>query len=121
MILTLSLSAPKALRRFFLGDKLITVSAHGEEMPRALCILFQLLPQKSNVHVDGARQHSTFIAPNVSQQLIARKRSAALFDEVAQQLKLSRRELNRPARTKHFGAAKVHHHGAEAKGFGQFG
>ena len=70
------------------------MAAHGEKMPWFLRVLFQLLPQPAHVNVNGAGQHSGFIAPNLAQQFIARKRSAALSDKVGQQLKLSRREFD---------------------------
>src|SRR6266480_8147297 len=66
-----------------LRHKLITVAAHGEKMPRLLRVVFQLLPQPAHVNVNGAGQHSGFIAPNLAQQFIARKRSAPLGDKVA--------------------------------------
>src|SRR5258707_6368324 len=81
--------------------KLITVAAHGEKMPRLLRVVFQLLPQPAHVNVNGAGQHSGFIAPNLAQQFIARKRSAALGDKVAQQLKLSRGEFDLLTVAKH--------------------
>src|SRR5258708_30748816 len=51
-------------------------------MPRHLRVVFQLLPQPAHVNVSGAGKHSGVIAPNLAQQFIARKRSAALGDKV---------------------------------------
>src|SRR6266851_6469760 len=98
-----------------LRHKLITVAAHGEKMPRLLRVVFQLLSQPAHVNVNGAGQHSGFIAPNLAQQFIARKRSAALGDKVAQQLKLSRGEFDLLTVAKHLRAPKVYNGRAKAK------
>src|SRR6266581_9665678 len=98
-----------------LRHKLITVAAHGEKMPRLLRVGFQLLPQPAHVNVNGAGQHSGFIAPNLAQQFIARKRSAALGDKVAQQLKLSRGEFDLLTVAMHLSAPKVYNDRAKAK------
>ena len=74
-------------------------------MPRLLRVVFQLLPQPAHVNVNGAGQHPGFIAPNLAQQFIARKRSAALGDKVTQQLKLSRGEFDLLTVAKHLVAA----------------
>src|SRR5437899_6895664 len=84
-------------------------------MPRLLRVVFQLLPQPADVNVNGAGQHSGVIAPNLAQQFIARKRSAALGDKVAQQLKLSRGEFDLLTVAKHLGAPKVYYDRAKAK------
>src|SRR6266481_3018378 len=102
--------SPAALRH-----KLITVAAHGEKMPRLLRVVFQLLPQPAHVNVNGAGQHSGFIAPNLAQQFITRKRSAAWGDKVAEQLKLARGEFDLLTVAKHLGAPKVYNDRAKAK------
>src|SRR5436190_23748334 len=84
-------------------------------MPRLLGVVFQLLPQPAYVNVNGAGQHSRVIAPNLAQQFIARKRSAALGDKVGEQLKLARGEFDLLTVAQHLGAPKVYHDRAEAK------
>jgi hypothetical protein len=65
---TLSMcAAAEFLPGSLLRHKLITMSAHGEKMPRLLGVVFQLLPQPAHVNINGAGQHSRVIAPNLAQ------------------------------------------------------
>ena len=59
------------------------------------------------------------VAPDVLEQLAARDERAAVLDEVAEQLELQARELDRRAAARDLGAAEVHAHVAEGVGPGR--
>ena len=56
-----------------------------------------LLAQPRDVDVDGPRRRHRVVAPDLVEQFLAGERRAAVLDEVAQQLKFARRELERRA------------------------
>src|SRR5258706_5212850 len=68
------------------------------------------------MHVDRARDRRGVVAPDFVEQLVAGQDGAAVLDEVAKQLDLERRELDRRPFAPHLGAAKVDVNGAESVG-----
>ena len=77
--------------------ELVAHAVDGEDVLRMARIWLDLLPQPGDVDVDGARRRHRVVAPDFVEQLVARQRGAAVLDEVAQQLELARRELERRA------------------------
>ena len=54
---------------------------------------FQFLPQPGHVNVNSASGRHRVVSPDFIQQLVARERRLAVFDEVPKQLKLLGREF----------------------------
>src|SRR6188768_1470894 len=73
-------------------------------MPR---VGFDLLPQPGDVHVDRARGGHRVIAPDFVEELVARERGAAVFDEVLEQQELARGDLEGLPVARDFGPAEI--------------
>src|SRR5436189_536820 len=112
----LSLSAPRAAR-LASACELISHPVPGQDELRMARIGLDLLAQPRDVHVDGARRRHGVVAPHFVEQLVTGKRGAAMLQEVAQQLKLPRRELERRAVFRRFGLPEVDAHVAERVAF----
>ncbi len=80
-----------------LSRELVAHPVNGEDVLRVARVGLDLLAQPGHVHVDGARRRHRVVAPHLVEQLLARERRAAVLDEVAQQLELPRRQLDRLA------------------------
>src|SRR5262245_7646892 len=64
-----------------LADELVAEAVNGEEEFGRLRVGFDLLAQARHVDVDGSRQRRLVVAPHLGEQLVARERGAAVFDE----------------------------------------
>lgn len=91
----------------FLSGELVPEAVDREDVLRRFRIAFDLLPQARDVHVDGPRQRHLVVAPDVRQQRVARQGRAPVLDEIAQQLELACREIDRLPRARHFHAPEV--------------
>ena len=67
-----------------------------------------------DVHVHRARRRHGVVTPDLVQQFVARERRAAVLDEVAEQLELPGRQIDRLPGLQHLGAPEVDRHVAEA-------
>ena len=72
-----------------LFDEAIAESVKGDDVPRLGRVGFDFLPQPGDVVVNGARNRSAVIPPNVVEQLIARDDLTATPDQVAQDLRFA--------------------------------
>ena len=68
------------------ANKLITQPMHRQNVLWQAWIGFEVLPQQTDVHVHGARGRRRVLAPDFVEQRLARKRGAALPDEITEQL-----------------------------------
>src|SRR5438552_15121625 len=81
---------------------------YGEDDLRFFGSLLQFLAQAGNVHIDGARERTSFVAPHLAQDFITRKSDSFALYEIAQELKFSSRKINRSAFSRNLSAANVH-------------
>src|SRR4030095_8352499 len=79
---------------------------------------FQFLPQPGHMNVNSASGRHRVVSPDLIQQLVARERRLAVFDEVSKQLKLLGREFDLGAVAFHFGAAEINSDRVELVGTG---
>src|SRR4051794_25927762 len=89
---TLHVGTPRVLRRSTYES--ITGSVHGEKVLRLLGIGFQLLAQAHEMRVHRARGRIVVITPDLFQQPIAAENFSGVADEVLEQLKLLRRDVD---------------------------
>src|SRR2546430_15802269 len=81
---------------------------YGEDDLRFFGSLLQFLAQAGNVHIDGARERTSFVAPHLAQDFITRKSDSFALYEIAQELKFSSRKINRSAFSRNLSAANVY-------------
>src|SRR5579863_5152450 len=89
-------------------DKLVSRAVNGQEIARVRRIRFQLLPQTQNVIVHRARGGVILIAPDLVQELVARKHSSRRSREKLQQLELLRRQRHFLSALHRLHAGEVH-------------
>src|SRR5215216_2065338 len=95
------------------SDKLIATAVNGKNKTRFFGIRFELLSQMNDVRIDGARGRIILVSPNCIQQSIAAECLYGMRNEVGQQGKLLRREIDDVSFASHFVAANVHFDVAE--------
>src|SRR5262249_53683681 len=78
-------------------DELVPGAVDGQDVARLAAAVADLGPQLRDVRVDRARGRVALVAPDVLEQLLARDGVTLALDEVAQQLELARREVERLA------------------------
>jgi len=91
-----------------LSHKLIPQPLYGHDQAGLFGIGFELLAQAAHVDVHGAGKRVFAVAPDFFEQHIAGERGARILYEVAQQLKLARRERHGLSLARDGGAANVH-------------
>ena len=91
----------------WLPSELVAHPVDGEDVLRVPRNRLDFLAQPGDVDVDGARRRHRVVAPDLVEQLLAGQRRAAVLDEVAQQLELARRQLERLAVPGDLGLAEV--------------
>jgi len=93
--------------------KFISNAGYRKDELRMLGVGLKLISQAGDVHVDGTRQSIGVISPHGPQNFDARNGSASPFDEVAQELKFTRRQVNGIAIARDFVTAHVDLNAAE--------
>src|SRR6266513_2578687 len=88
--------------------KFIANPGYGEDYLRFFGSLFQFLAQAGNVHVDGAREGASFVAPHLAQDFITRKSDSFALYEIPQELKFPSRKINRTAFSCNLSAANIY-------------
>ena len=58
-------------------------------------VFFEFLPQPRNVNINRSRRRHRIVAPNCIEKVVAGVNNAAIFDQILQQLKFHRGEINR--------------------------
>src|SRR5438552_2777460 len=91
------------------------MTAHRQKMARIGGIIFELLPEQADVHINCARHCFLIISPYFAQQLAAGENRVALLDKVAKQLELARRKFNALAVATDFDLPKINFDAAELK------
>src|SRR5262245_65847278 len=74
----------------------VALSVHGDDELGMSGHALQLLAQRGDVHIDRAALGQCLVAPDLVQQLVAREQSAAMLDEIRQELELHPRERDHP-------------------------
>src|SRR5690349_179697 len=80
---------------------------NGKNETRLFRVWFQLLSQVNDVRIDRARRGIVFVSPHRIEQSIAAQRFYRMSDEVCEQRKLFRREINEVPISPHFVTANV--------------
>src|SRR6266699_466260 len=88
--------------------KFIANPGYGEDYLRFFGSLLQFLAQAGNVHIDGAREGASFVAPHLAQDFITRKSDSFALYEIAQELKFPSRKINRTAFSRNLSAANIY-------------
>ena len=73
----------------------------------------ELLAERRDVDIHGARHRRRVVAPHLVKQLVAREHSAAVLDQMAQELEFEPGQLDRPAVARDLRPARVDLHAAE--------
>src|SRR5438552_12430177 len=89
---------------------------NSDDMAGVAGNIFYLLAQFGDVHVDGARQRETVVAPHRVEQLIAGYDLAAMLDKVSENFELPRREIQKLAGFDHSEIFEIEHHFSELIG-----
>src|SRR5712691_11367549 len=93
--------------------KFIANPGYGEDNLRFFGSLLQFLAQAGNVHVHGACERASFVAPHLAQDFITRKSDSFALYEIAQELKFPSRKINRTAFSRNLSAANIYADGAK--------
>jgi len=93
--------------------ELISKALHGEDKFRLFRIFFQFLAQAGDMHVHRAGVHVRTVPPNLLQQFLARKRCAAVFDEISKKLEFAGGQIHNLSVPGRFGSHKVHMNGSK--------
>src|SRR5215510_9458628 len=81
-----------------------------DDVLRMRGIRLQLVTERSDVDVDGARDRCRIVAPDLVEEHLAGEYRAAMLDEIAQQLELERRQVDLPRAAHDVRTAKVDTH-----------
>ena len=63
----------------------IAEAMHGDDVVGIPRIVFNLVPQPHDMHIDGARVSQRIVTPHLLQQRVSRNDFPAVLDQVAQQ------------------------------------
>ena len=81
------------LESLTLRCKPIAFSTNRVNVPGIVCVVFDLLPQPRNVHVERTRGSLAGIRPYLTQNFLSRYHGAAALHQVVQQLELLQSEV----------------------------
>src|SRR5262249_39862988 len=116
-----SVLASSYLELFFRSnDKFVADAMNCDDIARVARGVFDLLAQLGDVHINCSRERETAVPPDRIEQLVAGNYFAAMFDEIFQNVELSRGDFNRRAGFHHFELFEIDTDRAETKFFGNF-
>src|SRR3989442_3692290 len=81
----------------FRSSELVADASHGDDVCRRGGIIFNLLPQPADVHVDGARAAVVVVSPDMLEEEVAGKHPVGVADQEAPQIQILRRQVDFPA------------------------
>src|SRR3989475_12087580 len=81
----------------FRSSELVADASHGDDVRRRGGIIFNLLPQPADVHVDGARAAVVVVSPDMLEGGVAGKNPGGGADQEAPPLEILRRQGDLPA------------------------
>src|SRR3989442_1617746 len=70
----------------FRAAELVADASHGDNVRRRAGIIFNLLPQPADVHVDGARAAVVVVSPDMLEEEVAGEHPVGVADQEPQQL-----------------------------------
>src|SRR2546422_8537549 len=80
----------------FRSSKFVADATYGDDVRRRGGIIFNLLPQPADVHVDGARAAVVVVSPDMLEEEVAGKHPVGVADQEPQQLEFLRRQVDLP-------------------------
>src|SRR4051812_17917480 len=80
---------------------------HGDDVVRVAHVVFDLVAQFGDVHVNGARQGKAVVAPDGVEQLVARDDFAPMLKKISEDAELARGKFQRLAALSRFEVAEV--------------
>src|SRR5947209_13354908 len=81
----------------FRSSELVADASHGDDVCRRGGIIFNLLPQPADVHVDSARAAVVVVSPDMLEEEVAGKHPVGVADQEPQQLEFLRLQVDLPA------------------------
>src|SRR5258708_27341438 len=88
--------------------KLVTHSGNRKNKFRRLLVLLNFLAQAEHVSIHRPSKHLSVVTPNGPQEFVPWNRGSGPLDQIAQQLKLSRSEIDRLAISSNLPLTDVH-------------
>src|SRR3989442_4778735 len=82
----------------FRSSKFVADATYGDDVRRRGGIIFNLLPQPADVHVDGARAAVVVVSPAMLEEEVAGKQPAGVARPEAQQIQFPCRQGDLSAR-----------------------
>src|SRR2546427_7496341 len=77
----------------FRSSEFVADASHGDDVRRRGGIIFNLLPQPADVHVDGARAAVVVVSPDMLEEEVAGKHPVGVADPEPQQLEFLFRQV----------------------------
>src|SRR2546425_11957588 len=81
----------------FRSSEFVADATHGDNVRRRGGIIFNLLPQPADVHVDGARATVVVVSPDMLEEEVAGEHPVGVGDQEPPQLEFLCRQVDLPA------------------------